>query len=135
MLMAGAHNCDQETRTIEAPQTDEVQVAVKATGICGSDQHYYIHFRNGDILVREPMSLGHESSGIVEAVGSQVTNLKTGDRVALEVGVACGTCKVCKADKYNLCPDMKFRGSAKAFPHFQGTLQERINHPARLCHK
>lgn len=81
------------------------------------------------------MSLGHESSGIVESVGAGVADLKPGDRVALEVGVSCGKCKLCQADKYNLCPNMMFRGSAKAFPHFQGTLQERINHPARLCHK
>jgi L-iditol 2-dehydrogenase len=81
------------------------------------------------------MSLGHESSGVVEAVGSGVTGFAPGDRVALEVGLSCGSCKLCKAGKYNLCRDMLFRGSAKHFPHFQGTLQERINHPARLCYK
>lgn len=125
----------QESRSINSPDEGELQVSVKSTGICGSDLHYYKHYRNGDILIREPMSLGHESAGIVEAVGSGVTGFKAGDRVALEVGLSCQECKLCLAGKYNLCPQMKFRGSAKAFPHFQGTLQGRINHPAKMCFK
>ncbi|KAJ3542692.1 hypothetical protein NM208_g3964 [Fusarium decemcellulare] len=134
-VLHGARDLREENRTIPPPGADELQVSVRATGICGSDQHYYKHFRNGDILIREPMSLGHESSGVVEAVGPGVTGFDIGDRVALEVGLSCGSCKLCKAGKYNLCRNMQFRGSAKHFPHFQGTLQERINHPARLCHK
>ncbi|KAM0542988.1 hypothetical protein ACHAPJ_012545 [Fusarium lateritium] len=120
---------------IDPPGAGELQVSIKATGICGSDQHYYKHFRNGDIQIREPMSLGHESSGIVAAWGPGVTGFQPGDRVALEVGLSCGSCRLCQVGKYNLCRDMQFRGSAKHFPHFQGTLQERINHPARLCYK
>lgn len=119
-----------------APGPDEVQISVKSTGICGSDQHYYNHFRNGDILIREPLALGHESSGVVEAVGSNVAgSFKPGDRVAIEVGVACDECGLCQAGRYNICREMKFRSSAKSFPHFQGTLQSRINHPAKWCYK
>lgn len=81
------------------------------------------------------MTLGHESSGMVTEVGSEVSNLKVGDRVALEVGLPCGSCDLCKGGRYNICKEMKFRSSAKAFPHFQGTLQERINHPAQYCYK
>ncbi|KFA54953.1 hypothetical protein S40293_02286 [Stachybotrys chartarum IBT 40293] len=126
----------QEERQIAAPGADELQVAVKATGICGSDQHYYNHYRNGDILVREPMALGHESAGVVVAVGSNSQDaFKVGDRVALEVGLPCGQCKLCSQGRYNICKGMSFRSSAKSFPHFQGTLQERINHPAKWCHK
>lgn len=110
-------------------------VAVKSTGLCGSDLHYYHHFRNGDIVVREPLTLGHESAGLVTAVGSAVTSLRVGDRVALEVGQPCERCELCRAGRYNICRDMKFRSSAKAFPHAQGTLQEQIVHPARWCHK
>jgi L-iditol 2-dehydrogenase len=110
-------------------------VAVLSTGLCGSDLHYYNHFRNGDIIVREPLTLGHESAGTVVAVGSEVTHLKPGDRVALEVGLPCETCELCGEGRYNICRGMKFRSSAKANPHAQGTLQERINHPAKWCHK
>lgn len=125
----------QEERSLQAPSTDEVQIAVQSTGLCGSDLHYFGHFRNGDILVREPLTLGHESSGTVVAVGSGVSNLKPGDRVALEVGLPCESCEYCDSGRYNICRGMKFRSSAKAFPHMQGTLQERINHPARWVHK
>lgn len=86
-------------------------------------------------MIREPMSLGHESAGVVEAVGPGVTGFQPGDRVALEVGLSCKQCKLCLAGRYNLCTGMKFRGSAKAFPHFQGTLQGRLNHPANMCFK
>jgi L-iditol 2-dehydrogenase len=81
------------------------------------------------------MCLGHESAGVVEDVGANVIHLQKGDKVAIEVGIGCYECKLCSQGKYNLCKDMKFRGSAKSFPHFQGTLQERINHPAALCYK
>ncbi|KAG5951460.1 hypothetical protein E4U53_003043 [Claviceps sorghi] len=124
-----------ESRELSAPASDEVQVAVQSTGLCGSDLHYFNHYRNGDIIVREPLTLGHESSGTVVAVGSDVTNLAPGDRVALEVGLPCEACDYCTAGRYNICRGMKFRSSAKANPHAQGTLQERVNHPGRWCHK
>lgn len=85
--------------------------------------------------MREPMSLGHESAGVVVAIGDAVHDLRVGDRVAIEVGVPCEQCAVCKAGKYNICKSMKFRSSARTMPHVQGTLQERINHPAKWCYK
>jgi L-iditol 2-dehydrogenase len=81
------------------------------------------------------MSLGHESAGVVVGVGSDVQDFKIGDKVALEVGLPCDTCERCKEGRYNICKGMRFRSSAKAFPHAQGTLQDRINHPAAWCHK
>ncbi|KAF4625176.1 hypothetical protein G7Y89_g12992 [Cudoniella acicularis] len=125
----------QENRTLGLPEASEVQVAIQATGLCGSDLHYFNHYRNGDIIVREPITLGHESSGVVTEVGSAVTALQVGDRVALEVGLPCLECDLCKEGRYNICKALRFRSSAKSFPHFQGTLQERINHPASYCHK
>ncbi|OGE47622.1 hypothetical protein PENARI_c040G03061 [Penicillium arizonense] len=136
-VLHGIRDLRVEWREIPPPGPSELQVSVRSTGICGSDQHYYNHYRNGDILIREPMSLGHESSGMVEAVGSDVPegSFKVGDRVALEVGLACGTCELCTEGRYNICRSMSFRSSAKSFPHFQGTLQQRINHPAQWCHR
>ncbi|KAH7176701.1 chaperonin 10-like protein [Dactylonectria macrodidyma] len=134
-VLHGEKDLRLEERELPTPASDEVQVAVQATGLCGSDLHYFNHFRNGDIIVREPLTLGHESSGTVVAVGSAVTTLAPGDRVALEVGLSCENCEYCAEGRYNICRGMKFRSSAKANPHAQGTLQEKINHPARWCHK
>lgn len=125
----------QENRSLFPPSPTELQISIRSTGLCGSDLHYYRHYRNGDIIVREPMSLGHESAGVVVDVGSEVSNFKVGDKVALEVGQPCENCDRCKEGRYNICKGMKFRSSAKAFPHAQGTLQDRINHPAAWCHK
>lgn len=136
-VLHGAKDLRLEGRTLSPPGPDEVQVQILRTGLCGSDLHYYNHFRNGDILVCEPLTLGHESSGVVVAVGSAVSasQLKLGDRVALEVGQPCEKCELCREGRYNICRDMRFKSSAKAIPHAQGTLQERVNHPARWCYR
>ncbi|PPJ53620.1 hypothetical protein CBER1_00862 [Cercospora berteroae] len=134
-VLHAAKDLRVEKREVPAPEANEVQIRIASTGLCGSDLHYYSHFRNGDILVREPLSLGHESSGIVAAVGSAVTNFQPGDRVALEVGLPCEKCQRCQEGRYNICPNVRFRSSGKAFPHFQGTLQEKINHPARWVYR
>ncbi|GMF79904.1 unnamed protein product [Aspergillus oryzae] len=129
------HGAKDLRMPVTAPTGSEVQVAIRATGLCGSDLHYYNHGRNGDFVVREPFCLGHESSGVVTAVGPEVTTLQVGDRVALEVGLPCRKCVLCKQGRYNICPEMKFRSSAKIFPHLDGTLMELTNHPAEMCHK
>ena len=77
---------DIRIRDIEVPGTlqpadNEVRIAVKAVGVCGSDVHYYKHGRIGDFIVKAPMVLGHEASGVVTAVGKDVAELKVGDRV------------------------------------------------------
>lgn len=96
--------------------------------------HYYLHGRNGDFAVQAPMVLGHEAGGIVTAVGSNVGNLVVGQRVAIEAGINCDDCNYCSKGRYNLCKGMRFASSAKTFPHLDGTLQERMNHPARVLH-
>ncbi|KAF2180708.1 GroES-like protein [Zopfia rhizophila CBS 207.26] len=134
-VLHGPRDLRLETRTISDPAPSELQIAIKATGVCGSDVSYYNKFRNGDLQAVMPLSLGHESAGIVVAIGEAVTGFQIGERVALEVGVPCDNCRSCQRGRYNLCPGMRFRSSAKSVPHFQGTLQERINHPAKWCHK
>jgi L-iditol 2-dehydrogenase len=69
-------------------------------------------------VVDQPLILGHESAGIILAVGSSVTALKEGDRVALEPGVPCRTCDFCRGGRYNLCASMQFA----ATPPVDGTL-------------
>ncbi|KAH8601545.1 alcohol dehydrogenase GroES-like domain-containing protein [Bisporella sp. PMI_857] len=134
-VLHGPTDLRLETRHIEEPSSGELQIQIKSTGICGSDVSYYKKFANGDLCACAPLSLGHESSGVVVAIGPQVSGFSIGDRVALEVGIPCGQCAICRKGRYNLCKKMRFRSSAKSVPHFQGTLQERINHPAVWCHK
>ncbi|TVY34635.1 Sorbitol dehydrogenase [Lachnellula subtilissima] len=134
-VLHGAGDLRTETRTVEEPAASELQIQIKSTGICGSDVSYYKRFANGDLCACAPLSLGHESSGVVVGIGPQVNGFMLGDRVALEVGIPCGQCTICRKGRYNLCKKMRFRSSAKSVPHFQGTLQERINHPAVWCHK
>ncbi|KFY94759.1 hypothetical protein V500_03070 [Pseudogymnoascus sp. VKM F-4518 (FW-2643)] len=134
LMLHGAKDLRLETRSIQSPLPNEVQVAVHSTGICGSDLHYYSDFRNGAFAVLAPLCLGHESAGTVTSIGSSVTTLSVGDRVALEVGMACGTCELCRGGRYNICEEMLFKSSAKTSPHADGTLAELVNHPADLCH-
>ncbi|KAK8160993.1 chaperonin 10-like protein [Phyllosticta citrichinensis] len=134
-VLHGTRDLRIEIRNIVAPLAGELQIAIKATGICGSDLSYYTKFRNGDVHILSPLSLGHESVGIVVGIGQEVEGFRLGDCVAIEVGVPCDFCRSCQRGRYNLCPKMRFRSSAKTVPHFQGTLQDRINHPAKWCHR
>jgi len=93
--------------------------------VCGSDLHYYTHGRIGNFIVKSPIVLGHEVSGVVEAVGENVTRHKVGDRVALEPGVPCRRCDYCKRGEYNLCPEMVFM----ATPPIDGALSEYVLWP------
>jgi L-iditol 2-dehydrogenase len=97
-----------EDRAIPEPGAREVLVEIAAVGVCGSDVHYYEHGRIGSFVVREPMVLGHESSGRVVALGPGTSKHAVGDRVALEPGVPCGSCRECRAGRYNLCRDVRF---------------------------
>lgn len=78
------------------------------TGICGSDINYYTHGAIGGFVLRLPMELGHESSGIVLAVGKGVISLKVGDKVAIESDVPSRFSHEYKSGQYNLCPHMVF---------------------------
>ncbi len=93
---------------VPEPRPDEALVQVHCIGICGSDVHYYEHGRIGRYEVKQPIILGHEVAGTVVKVGSAVTNVAIGDRVAVEPGVTCGRCDYCKSGRYNLCPDVVF---------------------------
>jgi S-(hydroxymethyl)glutathione dehydrogenase/alcohol dehydrogenase len=74
---------------IEHPR--DAVLKVTATAICGSDLHIY----NGAFPQPKPLVLGHEFMGVVEEVGSGVTNLKRGDRVVVPFPIACGECWFC----------------------------------------
>ena len=130
-VMLGIGKMGFEERDVPQIKPDEVLVRLEYVGICGSDIHYYETGRIGDYIVEPPFVLGHEPGGTVVEVGSAVSNLKPGDRVALEPGKTCGRCEFCREGKYNLCPDVVFF----ATPPVDGVFAEYVAHPADLCFK
>lgn len=127
------HDLRIESEDVATPKAGEVLVAVGAGGICGSDLHYYHHGGFGVIRVREPIILGHEVAGIVKALGVSVSNVKVGDKVALNPSLACGDCRYCKQGLHHHCLDMLFFGSAMRLPHVQGAFREFMVVKAKQC--
>ena len=95
---------DVDEPTIQEP-TDAL-VRITSSGICGSDLHLYEvmapFMREGDIL-------GHEPMGIVEAVGSAITNVSVGDRVVMPFQMSCGHCFMCDQKLYTQCETTQVR--------------------------
>ncbi|KAF5371578.1 hypothetical protein D9758_003439 [Tetrapyrgos nigripes] len=137
-VLYGAKDLRIEQRPLWPPQQDQCQVQIVSTGLCGSDLHYYMLGRNGDFALQAPLVLGHEAAGVITSVGPGVLqkypHLVPGTRVAVECGVMCRDCKYCHSGRYNLCKSLRFCSSAKTFPHLDGTLQEKMNHPAHVLH-
>jgi len=86
---------------------DDVLVAVKVCGICGSD----IHGMDGSSGRRiPPIIMGHEASGVVETTGEDVTDWKPGDRVSFDSMIYCGSCAACHRGRTNLCENRQVIG-------------------------
>lgn len=122
----GARDLRVETVAPVELAPHEVEMRLGAGGICGSDLHYFQHGRVGAFVVREPLIPGHEVSGVVERIGSAVTRVRPGDKVAVNPSHACGHCDYCRGGRFNLCRNMRFLGSASVFPHVQGMFRERF---------
>jgi S-(hydroxymethyl)glutathione dehydrogenase / alcohol dehydrogenase len=90
-----------EDVAIEKPRRNEVLVRTAAAGLCHSD----LHFIDGAYPTPMPAVLGHESSGIVEAVGEDVTYLKPGDHVISCLSMFCGHCEFCLSGHLSICQD------------------------------
>ncbi len=131
----------RDVRVEEVPRPDpragELQVRVDYAGICASDFHEYSH---GPILIPTkphpltgrcaPVTLGHEFTGTVVAVGDGVTRFKEGDRIVSESGVPCGHCPACYRGERILCREAAYLGFAA-----DGAFAEHCNVLAVGCHK
>lgn len=81
------------------PESSEVRISTKASGICHTD----LHALEGGFPARLPTVLGHEASGIVEAIGPDVTHVKVGDHVITCLSTYCGDCERCLSGRPYLC--------------------------------
>ncbi|ONI40488.1 butanediol dehydrogenase [Candidatus Epulonipiscium fishelsonii] len=118
---------------------NEALVQVKWCGICGSDLHEYVagpinipsknpHPITGEVA---PLILGHEYSGVVAEIGSDVKNIKVGDRVCVEPVIFCGECRACREGSPNACEKLGFQGLSG----FGGGFSEYTSFRADKIHK
>ena len=109
----------------------DVRIRIGRVGICGSDVHYFKHGRIGPFVVNAPMVLGHEAAGIVLEAGTEVSDLKPGDRVCMEPGIPDMTSRASREGHYNLDPAVRFW----ATPPIHGCLTGEVIHPAAFTFK
>ena len=126
-----------QIEVIEAPipeikNDSDVLIRMVVVGVCGSDIHYYSTGRIGSQIVQYPFTVGHEGAGIVEAVGKNVTEVKPGDRIAVEPSVACGHCDQCLSGRPHTCRNILFLGCPG---QIEGNLAEFIVMPESQCIK
>ncbi|KAL8930420.1 MAG: hypothetical protein Q9208_000604 [Pyrenodesmia sp. 3 TL-2023] len=121
----------QDVKSGSALKEGEVTIAIKSTGICGSDIHFWKHGRIGPMIVEHDHILGHESAGEIIAVHPSVKTHKVGDRVAVEPSQICNKCEPCLTGRYNGCLEMRFMST----PPVDGLLRRYVNHSAVWCHK
>lgn len=115
-------------------EPDEALVRVSYAGLCATDLEILggdmSLIRNGSI--KYPVRFGHEWSGVVEAVGSEVTGFARGDRVISETAVTCGTCEHCQKQDWNNCENVRSLGTVKCW---DGAFAEYMHMPVRHLYK
>ena len=122
-----------EIRDVPEPQIQkdtDVLLQVEVVGVCGSDIHYYRTGRIGDQVVEFPFVVGHECSARVLAIGSAVTGVQVGQRVAVDPLVWCHQCDQCLAGRENTCRNQTFLGCPG---QMAGCLCERLVMPEASC--
>ncbi len=107
VLCEAPHKMTLKALPLPVPGQGEVLVRVMASAICGSDIKAY---QGKHPLVRLPLTLGHEFSGIVESLGKGVTTLSKGDSVVIEPSFVCNKCSFCKQKSYHLCDNLQQLG-------------------------
>jgi L-iditol 2-dehydrogenase len=130
MLVAELSNSRQfritEAPPVPDPAAGQVQVAVKAVGVCGSDLHYFSDGGIGEARCVYPMVLGHEPAGVVRKIGPGVSGFAVGDRAVLEPAVYCYHCEFCMTGHHNVCANLRFLSQ----PGEPGFFREFVNLPA-----
>ena len=125
MVFVGVGEMAMMDRPDRSPGPGEVVIAVRASGICGSDVHGYLGLTGR----RQPgMVMGHEAAGEIIAVGPDVGDPAIGERVALRSILGCGQCDLCQRGQPNVCEQRRGLGM-----QFDGAYAERMTVPAALA--
>ncbi len=121
-----------EVRDVAVPPLEpgDVLVELTAVGLCGSDVHFYEHGRVGDLVVHQPLILGHEAAGVIAAVSSPADEHRIGERVAIDPQRPCRWCAACRAGRSNLCERMRFPSA----PPENGAFARYLAVPADAAH-
>lgn len=113
---------------IPEPGPGEALVRIGSVGVCASDVHWWRDGRIGETVLSEPLVLGHEASGTVESLGTEVEGLSVGRQVIIEPAKPCMQCEYCQSGHYNVCPSIRFFGT----PPTDGCFRDYITWPAAL---
>jgi alcohol dehydrogenase/L-iditol 2-dehydrogenase len=130
VVQFGLEPLQVELRQVPVPEfgEDEVLLRVGAVGICGSEVHQYHATHSWPVHI--PVTLGHEFSGTIAAVGKGVRGFEEGDRVVSETAARiCGTCTYCRTGSYNLCPQRSGFGYG-----VDGAMTHYVRVPVRCLH-
>src|SRR6266481_6759442 len=123
-VLRGPRDVRVEQRAQPSPGPGEAIVRVFASGLCGTDYRIW----NGDRPVDYPRVMGHEFIGEVMAVGGDVSNVRPGQKVAVEPNYSCGHCPLCREGNRNLCLSRTAVGI-----DVDGGFAEQVKVPARCC--
>lgn len=114
------------------PGPDEVLIAVRACGICGSD----VHGMDGSTgRRRPPIVMGHEAAGVIAGLGANVTGWRTGDRVTFDSTISCGHCPHCRRGEVNLCDHRRVLGVSCEEYRQAGAFADYVVVPARILYR
>ncbi|HXU78384.1 MAG TPA: galactitol-1-phosphate 5-dehydrogenase [Methylomirabilota bacterium] len=114
------------------PGPDDVLVAVKACGICGSD----VHGMDGSTgRRRPPIIMGHEASGVIAGAGAAVKGWATGDRVTFDSTIYCGYCDFCRSGSINLCENRRVLGVSCEEYRQHGAFADYVVVPQRILYR
>jgi len=120
--------CEVPAPSLRGPR--DILLRIDRVGVCGSDVHYYTSGCIGSAVVEFPFILGHECAGTIVEVGPAVSQLKVGQRVAIDPLVACGKCDQCRRGRAHTCRNQRFLGLPGQLP---GALVEYLVMPEDSC--
>lgn len=122
-----------EIQDVPTPEIapNEVLIRVEACGICGSDVHGYDGSSGRRI---PPLIMGHEASGIIAAIGDQVTGWKEGQKVTFDSTVSCGNCYFCLRGSINLCDNRRVLGVSCGEYRQHGAFAEYVAVPQHILY-